>query len=412
MSQLLRYAYLAELFLWIPLAFLVATTPSARRWLAAPLITSLLAAAYEAYMTFVWEPKVTAPIRIDIFLVLMVVGVANTISGLGLAVFPSGKPERTRLLAAAALCLSVPVFAIAGFAFMQSHTTQLDATFAQGRQLRFEAAFRDDATQRRAFGELGTGANPWAGYYIAGNEDDRFKHLVINEAGRFWLYGSKLYVHEGAGMQSATEPDRFEGQGSGRMNEKMRVALRRQPAGPYLLEVDFGYGPATPPKTIPIRKADPPRFPQSTSPGDEVRFVGVFSGTYGERDRDFWLVQVWLWESKGEVWGRYLHDNYVRGDRREFIHPEELQPRCAEQCKVLSFETGRGPRTLRRISGDEFRGKYGSPEQEVTLRRGEILPGFLLDLAPLGTARQNREWIKAVLEGQMAMWDVPAKTVQ
>jgi hypothetical protein len=45
----------------------------------------------------------------------------------------------------------------------------------------------------------------------------------------------------------------------------------------------------------------------------------------------------------------------------------------------------------------------------VTLRRGEILPGFPLDLAPLGTEKQNRVWIKAVLEGHMITWDVPAK---
>jgi hypothetical protein len=76
---------------------------------------------------------------------------------------------------------------------------------------------------------------------------------------------------------------------------------------------------------------------------------------------------------------------------------------------VLSFKTSRGPRILTRISDDELRGRYGSPEQEVTLRRGEILPGFPLDLAPLGTEKQNRVWIKAVLEGHMITWDVPAK---
>lgn len=409
MSHLLRYAYLAELFLWVPLAFLVATTPSARRWLAAPLAASILAAGYEAYMTFVWEPKVTAPIRIDIFLVLMAVGVANAICGLGLAVVAAGRPDRGRLRGAAALCLAVPAIGLAGYGFLQTETKELEATFAQGRQFRFEASFRDDATERRVFGDIRSATNPWTGYYVAGDEDDRFRHLVINDAGRFWLYGKALYQSGGAGKPDSSDPERFEGRGTGRMNERMRLALRRQGEGAYLLEVDFGYGAATPPKAVSIRRATPPRFPQAASPGDEVRFLGVFSGTYDEKDRGFWVVQAWLWESKGEVWGRYLHDHYVRGIRREFIHPEEIRVTCAEQCSVLRFDTGRGQRMLQRISPDELQGAYGSPPQEVTLRRGEIVPGFLLDLAPLATANRNREWIKAVMAGQMGEWQVPER---
>jgi hypothetical protein len=410
MPELIRLAYLEGLFLWIPLAYFALTLPAARRWLVAPIVASALAAAYEAYMTFVWEPKVTAPIRVDILLVLFALAAANTISGLALVVSARGRAERRQWWAAAILCFSVPVLALAGLAFMSRHMAQLDVALDQGKRFRFEAAFRDDKAEARAFDNLKSETNPWAGYYLAGDEDDRFKHLVINDAGRFWLYHSKLYEYKGIGKQSATDPARFEGKGSERMDERMTLALQRQESGQYLLTVDFGYAPSAP-KTVPIRKANAPRFAQSPSPTDEVRFVGVFSGTYGERERDgaFWLVQVWLWESKGEVWGRYEHDVFKRGERKEFIHAEEIAPACAQQCKVLSFKTSRGPRILTRISDDELRGTYGSPAQEVTLRRGEILPGFPLDLAPLGTEKQNRVWIKAVLEGHMITWDVPAK---
>lgn len=407
MSRLFHVAYLAELWLWIPLAYFAATTPAARRRLAAPLVASVLAAVYEAYMTFVWEPKVTAPIRVDILLVIFVTGAADAISGLALAAAAPGKAQRGKWWAAAALCMSVPVLAVVGFAFGQREVRRLDATLDQGRHFLFEAAFRDDATEKRVFGNLHSSANPWAGYYLGDGGDDRFGHLVINDQGDFWLYHSMLYEYKGKGAQSSTEPDKFVGQGTGRMNAKMTLALRRQEAGPYLLQVDFGYGQLAPPKTVPIRRTDPPRFPRPPSPGDQVRFVGVFSGAYGPRDHDFWLVQAWLWESDGKVWGRYVHDFYKRGARREFISTEEIRPACARQCRELTFQTSRGPRTLTRVSDDEYRGTYGSPPVEVSLKRGETLPGFLLDLAPLATEKANREWIEAVSAGRMIEWDVP-----
>lgn len=399
MSHLLRYAYLAELFLWIPLAFFVATMPSARRWLVAPLVASVLAAAYEAYMTFVWEPKVTAPIRVDIFLVLFVACAANTISGLALVISSKGKAERTRLRVAAAVCFSVPVLSLAGLAFMGSHVARLDANLDRGRQYRFEAAFRDDATEKRIFGNIAPGASALSGYYVAGDGDDRIKHFVVNDAGRYWLYSSLLYLSTGD----------LDGPGaSGR--EKMRVSLRPQSGDAYLLDVDFGLGAAlAPPKTVAVRRVPPPRFPQPSSPADEVRYLGVFSATYAERDRHFFVVQAWLWESKGKVWGRYIHDDFIRGNKREFLHVEALEAKCAEACKVLTFDSGRGPRTLRRVSEDAFSGRYNSPPEEVTLRRGETMPGLFLDLAPLGSAKQNKAWLEAVLEAQMVSWDVPAK---
>ncbi|APV51280.1 hypothetical protein BWI17_17270 [Betaproteobacteria bacterium GR16-43] len=410
MSQLFRYAYLAELFLWVPLAYCVVTLPASRRWLIGPAAFSLLAAVYEGYMTFVWERTVVAPIRVDIFLVVFMATIVNVIAGLGLAFGGKGTTERKPRSIIATLCLAIPVLAIAGYLYMRADTAALDVQFEQGRKYRFETAFRDDATEKRVFGDIKPNANPWAGYYVGDGADDRFKHLVINEAGQFWLYGTALYLSEGYRKPDSTNADRYEAQGSGRMNQKMRLALRRQADGPYLLEVDFGYGVATPPKTVPVQRATPPRFPQTSSPNDEVKFVGVFSGTYTEGTKSFWLVQFWLWESKGGQWGLYVHDNYVPGQRREFIHPEPLEIRCRDQCRELTFETSRGRRKLQRTSNDEFKGMYDSPEREVIITRGEILPmpGFLLDLAPLASRRQNEAWLSAVLAGQMVTWDVPS----
>jgi hypothetical protein len=43
----------------------------------------------------------------------------------------------------------------------------------------------------------------------------------------------------------------------------------------------------------------------------------------------------------------------------------------------------------------------------VTLGRGETLPGFFLDLAPLATESENRQWLEALTTAGMIAWDVP-----
>ena len=319
-----------------------------------------------------------------------------------------GRPDRKALLAAGALCLSVPVLGIAGYAALSLDKAYVDRYLDMEKRFRFEASFRDDQTERRVFGELKPGKSSWAGYYIGIGDDDRFAHLVINDDGRFWIYHSKLFASEGKGGQSPESADTFEGVGDGRMHSRMRMALRRQEGGPFLLDVDFGMVPNLPTSPpAPMKKADPPRFPRPPSASDEVRFVGVFSETYGERNNGFWLIQVWLWESGGEWWGQYLRDHYVRGDRREFISPERIYPVCSEQCSVLSFKSGRGPVTLARDSAGGFTATIEGEQKKVTLKRVEKLPGFILDLAPLATKKENQEWIKALTTAGMITWNVP-----
>jgi hypothetical protein len=346
-------------------------------------------------------------IRIDIFFAMIVLGAVDGIAGLLLLAGARGRPDREALLVAGSLCVGVPALAIAGFVALKADSDDVARNLDLGHRFRFEAYFRDDETRRRAFGELKPAGNPWAGYYVyAGNDDDRFAHLVINDAGRFWIYHSRLNAWRGSGAPNAAG-DAFEGAGDTRMDERMRMALRRGEGGLYRLDVDFGYFPKAAPKPASMKKTDPPRFPRSPSARDEVRFVGVFSGTYGERNGAFWLTQVWLWESGGEWWGQYLRDHYKRGLPREFISTEEIEPVCSEQCKVLSFKTSRGQVKLTRVSADEIVASGEGEDKAVTLRREETLPGFFLDLAPVATRKENREWIKAMTTAGMITWSVP-----
>jgi hypothetical protein len=80
---------------------------------------------------------------------------------------------------------------------------------------------------------------------------------------------------------------------------------------------------------------------------------------------------------------------------------------CSEECKVLSFTTSRGPVSLTRVSAGELTTTVGSPPQQVTLKRAETLPGFFLDLAPVATKAENRQWLEAVTSAAMITWKIP-----
>ena len=201
---LFQLAFFAAVGLWIPLALIAALQPSVRRRVMVPLVASAIAAAYEAYMSLVWSHTVSIPIRVDVFLVLFALGFVDAIAGFNLVVGARGRPDRTPLLAAGTLCLAVPALAIAGFAAMRLDFGRVDRNLDLARRFRFEAYFRDDETEKRVFGVLEPGKNPFAGYYAyAGKDDDRYAHLVINDEGRFWIYHSLLHVWQGTGSPTA-----------------------------------------------------------------------------------------------------------------------------------------------------------------------------------------------------------------
>ena len=390
MGGLFPVAYLGELALWVPLAAIVVAVPGMRRWLAAPIGVSALAMAYEGFMTFVWAPTVVNPIRVDVFLVMAVAGVVDMLTGLALVKPARSGVHRRHATVAAALCFLVPALAIVGFVGMHVDSAAVGGRLDDARRFRFEAAFRDEATQRRFFGELSPNANPWAGYYRVEGKDDRFRHLVINDAGRVWIYHEQLYAYAGSG--SAVE-DEFRGELA--MPASRAAVVLRRARGDYELEVR---GPHTTAK-LPARRSDPPRFAAATTSRDEVRFLGVYAGTYENPPGFAWVIQVWLWQAGGEAWGQYLREPLKDGDIGPYLAPQAIASRCEGDCATLEFKTGRGDVSLRRVSPDEWRAKVAGHGEEVALRRGERIEGFDLDLAPVASVKANRGWLEAMTTG-------------
>ncbi|MGZ5618624.1 MAG: hypothetical protein ACXWFW_14810 [Usitatibacter sp.] len=399
MEGLLGIAYLGARFVWVPLlAFALAVDDSSsRRRLVAPIVASVLALVYEGVMTSMSAGK--AVIRIDILLVILVVGIVLGVCGLILL-------SSRKTIVPGILCLAVPLLATAGWMQASTESHRSGELLDLGRRLRFETAFRDDATQRRFFGELRSDVNPWAGYYVSRGGEYRYKHLVINDQGDFTLYSGGLYSRSGQGKARPGEPPVFEAISIDRIVGETRFTLEPGGDKAFTLRVRHGSDPQE--RTIVLEKSAPPRFPASAQ--GPVRFIGVFSARYGETPKSMWVVQLWLWESGGKMWGRYLRDNFPKGYRKDFIHEEAIAPRCSGDCRDLkiAFETGRGPVSLTRRSNDELEVKLDGVREPVVIRRGETVPGSILDLAPLASAEENRRWIEAITEGKFFSWDVPA----
>ncbi len=419
MGTLFRVAYLEALVLWAPLLLLAGGARKAPTPVRVAMVASAMAAANECFMTFVWEPTVTAPIRIDILLLLPVLGFINAISG-GIMLY-SGVLKKNQeqkrdgsLIVMGLLCLSVPMLAIVGWVDVSSHMRTLQRSSDDGRRLRFEAGFRDDASQKRFFGELASDSSPWAGYYLGSNQDPRYQYLIINDAGKIWLYGQKFYVTEVQGHQDPENPNQFGGAARQESTLMMDVSLERQADNSFTLRVkhsnNSGYEEIG--RDLVFTKTPPPRFPVLTSLHDEVKFMGVFSAKYGIHDNSFWVVQVWLWESNGRVWGRYLRNNYTKGNKYDFVAAQNIEPRCAGPCAELnlSFLSEKWPVSLRRINDNQLKVQLEGVYEDVILSRGEIVPGFIFDLAPLGSAKQNRDWLLAVENAEpFVKWDLSAQ---
>lgn len=390
MGGLFLIAYLAQLALWLPLGLIVWRVPGMRRWLAGAFGVSALAMAYEAFMTFVWSPTVVNPIRVDILLVMLIGCVVDFFTGIALVKPAREGVHRFAAASAASLCLLIPALALLGYVALRAESAAVGDRLSQGRLYRFEAGFRDDATQRRFYGELAPKGNPWAGYYLVQGRDDRVRHLIVNDAGRVWAYHAQLYAYPGEGRDAGGE---FRGQLQ-MPNSRMDFALRRQGEA---FEVEIGSG--EPVQKLVAKRLAPPRFGKAPSAGDAVRFIGVFAGTHENPPGFAWVIQVWLWRAGDEAWGYYLREPFKGGDIGPMLQPHAVKVACRDDCTVVELRSGRGDVVLRRAGEDEWRAKVAGNDGDIELRRGALVDGFDLELAPLDSLEAHRRWLDAVTTG-------------
>lgn len=311
-----------------------------------------------------------------------------------------------------AIIVGVPLLFVG---WMMMDIQSMDAKSNSGASFFFEAAFRDDATQSAFFGDISSAADTWAGFYECDTDDSRFKYVVINRAGRSWIYNrDKRNVWKFSSEGALKNTSVFQTQETKEIFKSNDIPLNLRMVGDNKYEFEFGptaFEKTT--KKIPARLITPPRFPVKVLATDKVKFVGVYSGKYQIKEKSFWAVELWLWEDKNGLWGRYLRNHFTSGEEHSsrFFHHRIFDATCNANClvnegaeiKIQDYERF----NLKRIAGDEFLTTFSWQNDPIRLTRGALIPDLLYKLAPLTNRSENKYWLDAVSIGYDKTWNVP-----
>lgn len=311
----------------------------------------------------------------------------------------------------------VSLVVVAALPFVMSGLLQVGSNSARAalddaKRLRFEAVFRDDATVTRFFGDIRTADDNWSGYYMGDDQDDRFKHLIINRDGKTWLYAAKHWYRVGNADDAVPSIETFVtsvADDDAYSASRLPLTVRKIQQDRFMLTVANSSMDGTE-RQLPFTKMPAPKFPAASNVGNAVEFVGVFSARYKpDADRSFWGAQLWLWRAGNKYWGHYLRQNFVAGTRNDYLHAGAVNVYCVGSCVKgeLDFSLKGGNVTLRpdQLGGFIAQG-YGF-DSPVLLTQGELIPGFILDLAPLTTVKENKHWLETVNTGSFVKWAVP-----
>ena len=396
-------AYFVARFLWIPLLACraAARKAPARNAMWLPIAVSVLATIWELVV------PASANIRIDLLLVAPVLMFADGLAGILLATAAYRQRKATRrfdpaIAAAAALCLGAAIFFAIAWGYSHWKAQDQYKEHVEGSRYYFEGAFRDDDTQRSAFGSLeGT---RWAGYYVSDPPQPSFSHLVVNAAGDYFLYAQDFYERRGRTHPDAADAALATGVAT-YLGNATRANVELRDLGEGRLQLRLRQGSLS---EVAFVKRPPPRFPRAASAGDKVRFIGVFSGSYDEQARYLALAQVWLWASEGELWGVWVRGSFSRENEQPVFGNPRADVTCAdEECATLLVHTEGGRREKLQRQGPNALAWFERSDRLVTLNRGEIVTGLPFAWAPLTTMEENRKWLRSVHPD--VNWKAPAK---
>ena len=392
-------AYLVARFLWVPL---LACWAAAR---GAPGRGAMWLPISVAMAATVWELMIpsSANIRIDLLLVAPLLMFAD---GLGAILLASSIRKATvasargAMAAAAVLCAAACAFFVVAYFLSNQRSEDQYREFVDGSRYWFEAAFSDDASQRAAFGELeGT---RWAGYYVAEPADPVHQHLIVNRAGDFFVFGPQFREVRGRAAPDAANEAVLAGhilQYGARVGE---LAVRDLGGGRVSARIaDLGT-----PRDVAFTKRPPPRYPAAVPVAGNVTFKGVFSGTDRTNEHLF-VTQMWLWEAQGKMWGALLRQGFPRGKDMESVGQRFMEVACADAaCESIHVTVQDDAAFTFRWDGpDRLVQKHGYQGRDVVLERGEVIPGFLYDRAPLTTPEANRKWLRSL--HPLILWSAP-----
>ena len=301
-------------------------------------------------------------------------------------------------------------FVVSGLIQVGSDTA--GAAIYEANRLRFEAAFRDDATVARFFGDVRATEGSWAGYYEGDDQDDRFKHLIINADGKTWLYSAKHFYRVGKAEEAVATASEFSTTVANYKDDaslRLPITLRKTQQNQFVFQVPELTANGSARQSL-FSKNLPPQFPAASKVGNAVEFVGVFSARYKpEAGKRFSGAQLWLWRAGDRYWGHNLREHFVLGTRYEFLHAAAIDGHCVGRCAdgTIVLDAQGKKITLRADASGGFVAQGDAFDPPVLLTPGELVPGFILDLAPVTTVKENKRWLETVNKGSFVKWTVP-----
>ncbi|CAI2719485.1 hypothetical protein [Nitrospina watsonii] len=406
-------------FYWMAIASLLlyampaVRTPGARLGLLIPAVLGVVLTVYEIFMTFVWGPTVTGPIRVDIFLVVPVAALGHVIGGFGLL----SARQRRGLPRGFLVIFLIPAVALLGLGYevwqVRQESKRLTANFFEANRLLFEARFRDPETLRRTFGDLAADGQPLAGHWRR-EQGSPPSRLVINAEGGVWAFYA-CGDTECLGGQGRVEDEKivtthdilpaYEFNVSALTAGRMTLERLQPPANTH------PNAPAQPTSIDFIK--EPPPLQHASEQAGELEFLGSYSTLSDRSKAHLILTEAWLWQGPQTVYAVVVHDTLVKGRTASFIRPILFAAGTqAERANAYTFESEdrEGAVQIELIDANRVRVtlQRGRVKTEsLALRKNGSLSDEALVLAPTASAEAWQHWFDTVMTGRFFTWTAP-----
>lgn len=367
----------------------------------------LIAAVYEALMIFVITPGMSAPIRIDILLIVPVLWVVYAVAVGVLLWVQRSKANIVRAVVLGFIGLGI----VSQWAVMNNYSADLTRIFHDRNAMLFEAKFRNLDTYQSYFGAFDAQKPESPTAHPVGHwktkEHDHYTRLIVNAEGVAWLFyrcGATecTYRSTDAGIQPGTDGAWDVGLSQG---GRAVLALHLTPDGSDRLTTGSSEYP------IIFEKAPPPINP---APAPEaLTYLGPFTGLDCE-STTAWLSQVWLWQEGMRLYGVGVFARYPMGYHAQFISPRVMG--VAESGDgVWRFEwdtdNWRGDSAEITLSDGGATLKLDQRKQlevETTLTRSAIIEAEVMALAPRTNGEDWQRWFEVIFTGHFVSGDIPA----
>ena len=285
---------------------------------------------------------------------------------------------------------------------------RLTEVFHAGNALLFEAKFRSEDDYRTYFGldDNGSASFP-AGHWLA-QDDSHFTRLVVNPAGRAWLFYrcGETECHHGPseqGLKAAAGGawKAWQGALKPRIGSLVPLQIIQESSARLSVEVKG--------RQLTVVAAPPPV--DATPAQQTIEFLGAFAALVCE-ERGSNLRQVWLWREEGRLYAVALAASVAAGRRADFLTPHVLGEGTLNG-DAWSFDWHHnGQKWLASVAlhgnDADFTLQIGEREPEtVSLASGAIVEDEVVELAPLTMKADWDRWFETVLTGHFSSGPVP-----